>query len=67
MKYFKHSEKEKSLSVTMSPRMHENLLRGQKKSEDSPAIRGCETPEKLAEYVDRAWGLLGSVTEVLAQ
>lgn len=52
-------------SVTMSKEMYDLLLKGRKGTADTPYVNGCGTPEKVAEYVDATFGLLGHVTEVL--
>lgn len=64
MKYFKNATTERTVSVTVSPQMYKELLHGRKGAADTPPIRGCGTHDELIRYIDRAWGLLGSVEEV---
>ena len=52
------------ISVTMSKDMYHLLLNGRKATTDQPGIKACGTHEKVVEYVNEAFGLLGQVTEV---
>lgn len=54
----------KEISYQMSETAYNTLLYGKKGTKDEPGFKGCETPEKLVAYVDQAFGLLGTVTEV---
>lgn len=56
-----------SISVTMSKEMYLSLLNGRKATADAPGIKACGTPEKVVEYVNEAFGLLGTVEEVVIQ
>lgn len=53
-----------NIQVTMTKEMYDALLNGRAKNGNEPSIRGCGTPEKVVEYVDKAWGLLGHVTGI---
>lgn len=55
------------IQVTMTKEMYKVLLNGRKATEDHPGVNGCGTPEKLVQYVDDTFGLMGHVTEVIAQ
>lgn len=55
------------IQVTMTKEMYRILLNGRKATDDHPGVNGCGTPEKVTEYVDQTFGLLGHVTEVIAQ
>ena len=55
------------IQVTMTKEMYRILLNGRKATEDHPGVNGCGTPEKVAEYVDETFGLLGHVVEVVTQ
>ena len=59
--------KGKTISVTMTKTMYDKLLKGRKATADEPGFSGCGTYEKVVEYVDAAFGLLGTVTEVIVQ
>jgi len=57
-----------SISVTMTKEMYNALLKGRKGTSDGGgSFNGCGTPEKVVEYVNETFGLLGEVTEVVAQ
>lgn len=55
------------ISVTMSKEMYNLLLNGRKMTADTIGIKACGTPEKVVEYVNEAFGLLGQVMEVIVQ
>lgn len=52
------------ISVTIPKPYYDLLLDGRKKAGDEIGIKGCGTYEKLVEYVNDTFGLLGTVTEV---
>lgn len=56
-----------SISVTMSKEMYMILLNGKKATSDAPGMKGCGTPEKVVEYINDTFGLLGNVEEVMVQ
>lgn len=55
------------ISVTMSKEMYMCLLNGKKATADMPGVKGLGTPEKVIEYVDNSFGLLGTVEEVIVR
>ena len=57
----------KEITVTMTKTMYDVLLNGHKGNADVPSIKGCGTPEKVVEYVDNMFHLLGTVKEVIWQ
>ena len=57
----------KDVSVTMTKEMYRALLNGRKGSGDEPGFKGLGTYEKVVEYVDQTFGLMGRVVEVIPQ
>lgn len=55
------------VTVTMSREMYNLLLHGRKGTADLPGVKACVTPEKLVEYVNAEFGLLGNVAEVISE
>lgn len=49
---------------TMSSVMYNLLIHGRKKTDSLPEIRGLGSKQKLIEYVNDTFGLLGEVTDI---
>lgn len=48
----------------MSKAMYNIYIHGRKKTDNLPEIRGLGDKEKLIEYINETFGLLGTVTDV---
>ena len=59
----------RELTVTMPLGLYQALLNGRKRNTDQgiSAIRGLGSHEKVVEYVNATWGLLGKVVEVIPE
>lgn len=56
-----------NISVTMKKEMYDRYLMGRKATADEIGWSGCGTYEKVVEYVNETFGLLGNVVEVIVQ
>lgn len=48
----------------MSKTMYDLYIKGRKKTENLPEIRGLGDKQKLIAYINETFGLLGEVTDV---
>lgn len=54
----------RSICVTLSAVMYQELLTGHKATETSPAVRGCQNKEGVIRYLNDLNLFLGEVTDI---